>query len=176
MVTSNQPKGHVSKQDVCALSATAAASAPPQPRQPRPLTVRSERRYWGHAPRTPPPRPRRLDGLGLLRYPRGHLGVRDRAAGGRPASMRSATGARPPRTALVGCGDYIDRGGDVRGLVRSCAGCRRGCGRRRCGAAGPRQPRSACRSWSARATTNGWRHGSSTAARPPLLRLRLQRR
>ncbi len=23
----------------------------------------------------------------------------------------------PPRTALVGCGDYIDRGGDVRGLV-----------------------------------------------------------
>jgi hypothetical protein len=24
----------------------------------------------------------------------------------------------PPRTALVGCGDYIDRGGDIRGLVR----------------------------------------------------------
>src|SRR5688572_26435049 len=23
----------------------------------------------------------------------------------------------PPRTALVGCGDYLDRGGDVRGLV-----------------------------------------------------------
>ena len=23
----------------------------------------------------------------------------------------------PPRTALVGCGDYIDRGGDVRGLL-----------------------------------------------------------
>src|SRR3990172_8376870 len=23
----------------------------------------------------------------------------------------------PPRTALIGCGDYLDRGGDVRGLV-----------------------------------------------------------
>jgi len=26
--------------------------------------------------------------------------------------------AAPPRTALVGCGDYIDRGGDIRGMVK----------------------------------------------------------
>ena len=29
--------------------------------------------------------------------------------------------AAPPRTALVGCGDYLDRGVDVRGLVRPAA-------------------------------------------------------
>ena len=36
----------------------------------------------------------------------------------RPALIDAAGHwSAPPRTALVGCGDYIDRGGDVGGLV-----------------------------------------------------------
>lgn len=37
----------------------------------------------------------------------------------REAGLINSAGAwvAPPRTALVGCGDYIDRGGDIRGMI-----------------------------------------------------------
>lgn len=45
----------------------------------------------------------------------------------RQAGLVDAAGAwiAPPRTALVGCGDYIDRGGDIRGMVALLRGLQR---------------------------------------------------